>query len=92
MKPIGITRNIDKLGRVTIPKELRDTLKIREQTPLEIYVENEKIILKKYEAGDASARTGEISNQNFSLANGKTTLSPEGYKLLMNDLKRLLAK
>lgn len=92
MKSTGITRKVDELGRVVIPKELRDTLGIREKTPLEIYVDGEKIILKKYEAGGTCAITGEVSNQNVSLANGKITLSPEGIKLLMNELQQYLVK
>ncbi|HPE95902.1 MAG TPA: AbrB/MazE/SpoVT family DNA-binding domain-containing protein [Bacillota bacterium] len=48
MKPLGIVRKVDILGRVVIPKELRTTLDIAEKDPIEIYVEDEKIILKKY--------------------------------------------
>ena len=36
MKATGITRKIDELGRIVIPKEIRRTLHIREGTPLEI--------------------------------------------------------
>jgi transcriptional pleiotropic regulator of transition state genes len=49
MKSTGIVRKVDELGRVVIPIELRRTLGIDEKDPLEIYVDNEKIILKKYE-------------------------------------------
>lgn len=49
MKATGIVRRIDELGRVVIPKEIRRTLKIREGTPLEIFVDREgEVILKKY--------------------------------------------
>lgn len=49
MKATGITRKIDELGRIVIPKEIRRTLRIREGTPLEIFTEkNGEIILKKY--------------------------------------------
>jgi len=51
MKSTGIVRKVDELGRVVIPKELRDTMDITEGTPLEIYVEGSTIILKKYEPG-----------------------------------------
>lgn len=51
MKATGITRKVDELGRVVIPIELRRTMSIDEADPLEIYVDNEKIILKKYEPG-----------------------------------------
>lgn len=49
MKSIGIVRKIDELGRIVLPKELRGTLKIEHKDPVEIFVEGESIILKKYE-------------------------------------------
>lgn len=49
MKSIGIVRKIDELGRVVLPMELRNKLKIKEKDPMEIYVEGSSIILKKYE-------------------------------------------
>lgn len=48
MKSTGILRRVDKLGRVVIPIELRRSLDIEEKDSLEIYVEDERIILKKY--------------------------------------------
>ncbi len=48
MKATGITRKIDELGRIVLPIELRRGLDISEKDALEIYVEDEKIILKKY--------------------------------------------
>ncbi|WP_331273999.1 AbrB/MazE/SpoVT family DNA-binding domain-containing protein [Capillibacterium thermochitinicola] len=49
MKSTGIVRKVDELGRVVIPIELRRTLRIEEKDALEIYVDGERIILKKYE-------------------------------------------
>ncbi len=49
MKSIGIVRKVDELGRVVIPMELRKTLSIAERDPLEIFVEGDTIILKKYQ-------------------------------------------
>ncbi|MGI6359314.1 MAG: AbrB/MazE/SpoVT family DNA-binding domain-containing protein [Bacillota bacterium] len=51
MKSTGIVRKVDELGRIVIPIELRRTLGIDEKDSLEIYVDGEKIILKKYEPG-----------------------------------------
>lgn len=48
MKSTGITRRIDDLGRIVIPKEIRKNLKIKENELLEIFIENENIILKKF--------------------------------------------
>ena len=52
MKSTGITRRIDDLGRIVIPKEIRKNLKIKENEVLEIFIENESIILKKYSSLD----------------------------------------
>ena len=49
MKSTGIVRKVDELGRMVIPIELRRTLNIDTKDPLEIYVDGDKIILKKYE-------------------------------------------
>lgn len=48
MKATGVVRRIDDLGRIVIPKELRRTMRIREGDSLEIFIEGEKIMLKKY--------------------------------------------
>ncbi|WP_040328415.1 AbrB/MazE/SpoVT family DNA-binding domain-containing protein [Clostridium ihumii] len=49
MKSTGIVRKVDDLGRIVIPKELRKTLNISERDSLEIFVDGEQIILRKYE-------------------------------------------
>jgi len=48
MKSTGVVRRVDKLGRIVIPKEIRRNLKIREEDNLEIFIDSESIILKKY--------------------------------------------
>jgi transcriptional pleiotropic regulator of transition state genes len=49
MKSTGVVRKIDELGRIVLPIELRRTLNIGEKDALEIFVDGEQIILKKYE-------------------------------------------
>ena len=49
MKSTGVVRKVDELGRVVLPIELRRHFGIEEKDPLEIYVDDESIILKKYE-------------------------------------------
>lgn len=49
MKSTGVVRRLDELGRIVIPIELRRTLDIAEKDALEIYVDGEQIMLKKYE-------------------------------------------
>lgn len=48
MKATGIIRRIDDLGRVVIPKEIRRTLRIHEGDPLEILLDGDGVIFKKY--------------------------------------------
>ncbi len=48
MKSTGIVRKVDELGRIVLPIELRRTLDIAEKDSLEIYVDEDSIILKKY--------------------------------------------
>ncbi len=48
MKATGIVRKVDELGRIVLPIELRRTLNIDVRDPLEIYVDQENILLKKY--------------------------------------------
>lgn len=52
MKSTGIVRKVDELGRVVLPIELRRNLNINEKDALEIFVDDEKVILKKYEPAD----------------------------------------
>lgn len=49
MKSTGIVRQVDSLGRIVLPKELRDALRIGYKDPIAIYVEEDIVILKKYE-------------------------------------------
>ena len=49
MKATGIVRKVDELGRIVLPIELRRTLGIEIQDPIEIYVDGDYIVLKKYE-------------------------------------------
>lgn len=49
MKSTGIVRRVDELGRIVLPIELRRTLDIAEKDELEIFVDGQVIMLKKYE-------------------------------------------
>lgn len=61
MKATGIVRKVDELGRIVLPKELRQTRGIRTGDPMEIYIDADNIILRKYApgcvfCGDADAK------------------------------------
>jgi AbrB family transcriptional regulator, transcriptional pleiotropic regulator of transition state genes len=88
MKSTGIVRKVDELGRVVIPIELRRTLGIAEKDALEIYVDDERIILKKYKPNMTCQVTGEVSDDNLSLAGGKLILSREGAEQLIQEIEK----
>ena len=48
MKTTGVVRRIDNLGRIVIPKEIRKSIKITEGDSLEIYIDLDNIVLKKF--------------------------------------------
>ena len=49
MKATGVTRRIDELGRVVLPIEIRKALGLTNRDTVEIYVEQDAIVLRKYE-------------------------------------------
>lgn len=60
MKATGIVRKVDELGRVVLPIELRRTMGIGEKDGLEIFVDGERVILRKY--APACIFTGSADN------------------------------
>ena len=48
MKATGIVRNVDELGRIVVPKEIRKMMDIKCDDPVEIFVDGDKIILQKF--------------------------------------------
>ena len=48
MKTTGVVRRIDDLGRIVIPKEIRKTLRIKDGESVEIFLDSDNIVLKKY--------------------------------------------
>ena len=48
MKAVGIVRKIDGLGRIVIPMELRRTLGLDDKAPMEIFVDGDNIVFRKY--------------------------------------------
>ncbi|MBC1376007.1 AbrB/MazE/SpoVT family DNA-binding domain-containing protein [Listeria sp. FSL L7-0091] len=88
MKSTGMVRKIDELGRVVIPIEIRRTMNLNVKDSLEIFTDEDAIILKKYSAGLVCDITGEFSVDNKKFADGKLTLSKEGAAELMEEIKR----
>ena len=91
MKATGIVRKVDELGRVVIPVELRKSLGINEKDPIEIFVDDDKIILKKYISSMTCAVTGEVSDSYFKLLEGELILSEEGANTLLKEIQSHLS-
>ena len=73
MKITGLTRRVDSLGRIVIPKELRRMLHIKEGSPLEIYMDaDETIVLKKYSQVLSLKNVSQAYAQSLSKATGAT--------------------
>jgi len=88
----GITRRIDELGRIVVPKEIRYNLGIRDGEPLEIYTENKSIVIKKYSQveniKDISQNLCEIINDICDV--GIIITDREKFIASSNNLKELL--
>ncbi|CAI6080696.1 hypothetical protein PAECIP112173_02972 [Paenibacillus sp. JJ-100] len=50
MKRTGMKRSLDRLGRIVLPKEMRDTMEIHIGDPLEFFIEGKELILRKYKS------------------------------------------
>lgn len=87
MKSTGIVRKIDPLGRLVIPKELRRTLNMNVGDPMEIFVEEDIILLKKFKSNNSCIITGEVLDENIEYAKG-LFLSPEGAEILLQKLQK----
>ena len=49
MKSTGVVRKVDELGRIVLPIEIRKTLDIQQKDAIEIFIDEDKIILQKYQ-------------------------------------------
>ena len=83
MKSTGVVRRIDELGRIVIPKEIRRNLGIRDGENIEIFLENDNIILKKYSR----------MSTNTDLANMLCELvyNTFNYKMIITDREKVIA-
>ena len=85
MKSTGIVRKVDELGRIVLPIELRRSLNIDIKDSLEIFVDEDKIILKKYEPADIFTGTMEdlidYKGKKVSVASIKEMAEIAGLKI-----------
>lgn len=62
MKSTGIVRGIDALGRIVLPKELRTSMRLDNDSKLEIFVDGDTILLKKYRPAGSCDFCGEVDD------------------------------
>ncbi len=79
MKETGIVRKLDSLGRVVLPVELRNKLNLVEHSPIEIFVDQDRIILQKYLPSDVF--TGDFED----------LVEYKGLKVSKNSIRELAA-
>ncbi|MFB7138508.1 MULTISPECIES: AbrB/MazE/SpoVT family DNA-binding domain-containing protein [unclassified Bacillus (in: firmicutes)] len=88
----GIVRRLDDLGRIVLPKELRNMLNLNKYEPFEVFVDEDKIILKQFVASNACMVTGVVDENNFSFDSGKIIVSKNGAEILIKELQEFIAK
>lgn len=87
MKNTGMIRQVDQLGRIVIPKELRDMLGIQIKDSLEVFLDGESMVFRKYQPIDACMITGKVSDDNVSLADGFIVISKEVLEKVYKELR-----
>ena len=91
MKATGFLRNIDDLGRVVIPKEIRRTLNIREGDQLEICVDSNRVIITLYTPGnDMSDQVQDIRDRYADSISTELTDTQSEIIQQMDNLVKLL--
>ena len=83
MKNTGVVRRIDDLGRIVIPKEIRKTLRIKDGESLEIFLNSDNIVLKKYSPLEGI--------QNFYKTYADSISSELGTNVLIVDRDKIVA-
>lgn len=48
MKATGVIRRVDDLGRIIIPKSVRKELNIKEGEPMELFIDGNDVVFRKY--------------------------------------------
>lgn len=82
---------IDNVGRIVLPTDIRKRLKIHPRDFMEIYREEDQIVIKPYWQDKPCIVTGEVTGSNKVLSGG-VVISPEGARLLLQDLLALCLK
>ena len=82
MKETGMTRRIDELGRVVIPKEIREKLKLRVGTPVEIFIDGGDLVLRRYSAAAEYVSLAFRTADALAKTTGHTVVMTENEKVI----------
>ncbi|MBR7796639.1 AbrB/MazE/SpoVT family DNA-binding domain-containing protein [Agaribacter marinus] len=87
MKSTRVLRKVDNWGKIVVPSVFRDELNIKAKDLLEIFVDGDKIIFRKFVSSNVCMITGKVSENNIILANGKIILNQEILKDLIQEIE-----
>lgn len=82
MKNTGVVRQVDELGRIVIPKEIRRNLRIREGDNLEFYIEDNAIVLKKYSQIESAERFAAALAESINASSDKKAIIADREKVI----------
>lgn len=82
MQETGIVRRIDELGRIVVPKEMRKTMRIREGDPLEIYLEKDCLVFRKYSPVKSISANAKSIADGIDALIGKACLITDSDKII----------
>lgn len=89
MSNTGMVRRIDHLGRIVIPKEMRKTLKISEGDPVEIGIENLRLVIKKYSPVLSVKNSAEYVAKSLNDITGKPCVVTDTDSVVCVSVKKL---
>lgn len=92
MKATGIVRRIDELGRVVIPREIRERYHIKDGDPLEIFTEDDKIVFRKFDTSDGKEEAVETLQEWLKDEEANTSLTDAEKIMLGLMLKKIAGK
>lgn len=87
MKATGIIRRVDDLGRIVIPKEIRHKLNVREGSPMEMYLDGNKLVIERYKTFDSIAET--VDTLQTLIADYSEEFKEDNLSLLRNQIEEL---
>lgn len=89
MKATGVVRRVDNLGRLCLPKEIRRTLHIAPEDPIEFFVDENSIVLRRYDSyGDMQQL---LDNVERSIRMSDTLIPAKQMNKLLGKLKEMRA-